>query len=35
MNLIRLGGVVTLAVMAGFVLLTRRRGSGTRAEGRP
>ena len=34
MNLIRLGGVVTLAVMAGFVLLTRRRGSGTHAEGR-
>ena len=27
MNLIRLGGVVTLAVMAGFVLLTRRRGN--------
>ena len=34
MNLIRLGGVVTLAVMAGFVLLTRRRGTGTHAEGR-
>jgi len=27
MNLIRLGGVVMLAVMAGFFLLTRRRGS--------
>ena len=34
MNLIRLGGVVTLAVMAGFVLLSRRRGSGAHAEGR-
>ena len=34
MNLIRLGGVVTLAVMAGFVLLTRRRVTGTHAEGR-
>lgn len=29
MNLIRLGGVVMLAVMAGFFLLTRRRGSVT------
>ena len=34
MNLIRLGGVVTLAVMAGFFLLSRRRVTGTHAEGR-
>jgi len=34
MNLIRLGGVVMLAVMAGFFLLTRRRVPGTHAEGR-
>jgi protein SCO1/2 len=34
MNLIRLGGVVTLAVMAGFILLSRRRVPGTHAEGR-
>jgi protein SCO1/2 len=34
MNLIRLGGVVTLAAVAGFFLLTRRRGPGTHAEGR-
>ena len=34
MNLIRLGGVVTLAVMAGFFLVSRRRLPGTDAEGR-
>jgi protein SCO1/2 len=34
MNLIRLGGVVTLAVMAGFFLVSRRRHPGTHAEGR-
>jgi protein SCO1/2 len=34
MNLIRLGGVVTLAVMAGFFLLSRRRVLRTHAEGR-
>ena len=34
MNLIRLGGVVTLAVMAGFFLLSRRRVTGAHAEGR-
>jgi protein SCO1/2 len=34
MNLIRLGGVVTVAVMAGFFLLMRRRESRTPAEGR-
>jgi protein SCO1/2 len=34
MNLIRLGGVVTLAAIAGFFLLTRRRVSGTHVEGR-
>ena len=28
MNLIRLGGVVTLAVMVGFVVMSRRRGAG-------
>jgi protein SCO1/2 len=34
MNLIRLGGVATLAVMAGFFLVSRRRLPGTGAEGR-
>jgi protein SCO1/2 len=34
MNLIRLGGVVTLAVMAGFFLLSRRRVMRPHAEGR-
>lgn len=35
MNLIRLGGVVTVALMAGFILLMRRRETRTPAEGRP
>ena len=34
MNLIRLGGVVTVAFMAGFILLMRRRDMRTHAEGR-
>jgi protein SCO1/2 len=34
MNLIRLGGVVTVALVAGFILLMRRRESRTTAEGR-
>lgn len=34
MNLIRLGGVAMLAVMAGFFLVSRRRLPGTNAEGR-
>jgi protein SCO1/2 len=34
MNLIRLGGVVTLALVAGFILLMRRRDTRTTAEGR-
>jgi hypothetical protein len=34
MNLIRLGGVVTLAVMAAFFMVSRRRHPGTHAEGR-
>jgi protein SCO1/2 len=34
MNLIRLGGVVTMAAIAGFVLLSRRRLPGSHAEGR-
>jgi len=34
MNLIRLGGVVTVALVAGFILLMRRRETRTPAEGR-
>ncbi len=34
MNLIRLGGVVTLALMIGFMLIMRRRETHTAAEGR-
>ena len=34
MNLIRLGGVVTVALLAGFILLMRRRETRTPAEGR-
>ena len=34
MNLIRLGGVVTVALLAGFILLMRRRETRTHAEGR-
>lgn len=34
MNLIRLGGVVTVAMVAGFILLMRRRETRTPAEGR-
>lgn len=34
MNLIRLGGVVTLATMVGFILLMRRRETRASAEGR-
>lgn len=34
MNLIRLGGVVTLALMIGFILIMRRRDTHTAAEGR-
>jgi protein SCO1 len=34
MNLIRLGGVVTVALVAGFILLMRRREMRTPAEGR-
>ncbi len=34
MNLIRLGGVVTVALVAGFILLMRRRETRTHAEGR-
>jgi protein SCO1/2 len=34
MNLIRLGGVVTVILMAGFILLMRRRETRTPAEGR-
>ncbi len=34
MNLIRLGGVVTVAMVAGFILLMRRRETRTHAEGR-
>jgi protein SCO1/2 len=34
MNLIRLGGVVTVALMAGFILLMRRRETRTPTEGR-
>jgi protein SCO1/2 len=34
MNLIRLGGVITVALLAGFILLMRRRDTRTPAEGR-
>ena len=34
MNLIRLGGVITVAVVVGFILLMRRRETRTPAEGR-
>jgi protein SCO1/2 len=34
MNLIRLGGVITVALLAGFILLMRRRDTRTHAEGR-
>lgn len=34
MNLIRLGGVVTVALVAGFIVLMRRRETRTTAEGR-
>jgi hypothetical protein len=34
MNLIRLGGVVTVALLAGFILLMRRRDTGAPLEGR-
>lgn len=34
MNLIRLGGVITVALVAGFILLMRRRETRTPAEGR-
>jgi protein SCO1/2 len=34
MNLIRLGGVITVALMAGFILLMRRREMRTHTEGR-